>query len=219
MAHKTGFIVVSTSYRKAPENPYPAAVLDVSSTLKWIQSEQIRQFGGDPSKIYLLGSSAGGNLAAAVVALNYDVSQTPVKQRASIKGLVTIYPPLEHGVLRDSHFRYSQVNGLLSLKQMLWFWNLYLPEEEQNCRSYTACPLRTPQSILKHFPPTAIVLAKFDVLLDEGIEFGRRLKSYNVPVDVQVYNSTIHGFFARYSSGMEALQYVVGKLLEYNAIK
>ena len=143
-----------------------------------------------------------------------------MNQRASIKGLVTIYPPLEYGVFRDSHFRYSDVNGLLRLKQMLWYWKLYLPNPELDCRNnYTACPLRTPNSILRQFPPTTIILTKYDTLLDEGVElFSKRLKDANVHVDVKIYNSTIHGFFARYSSGMNALHYVSEKLLAYNAL-
>ncbi len=63
MAHlyseMTGYDVVSLDYRVAPENPYPAAILDAEEGFKWILEKGYE-------KIILVGDSAGGGLALSL---------------------------------------------------------------------------------------------------------------------------------------------------------
>ncbi len=65
LAAESGAVVVSTSYRLAPEHPFPAGLHDCEATLRWIQAEGSKH-GGDPSRLAIGGGSAGGNLAAVV---------------------------------------------------------------------------------------------------------------------------------------------------------
>lgn len=62
---KQGIITVVTSYRLAPECPYPAAVRDIESAVSWIY-RNIETLGGDPRRIFVGGHSAGGVLTAEV---------------------------------------------------------------------------------------------------------------------------------------------------------
>ena len=57
-AVKNGFIGVNIDYRLAPEFRWPAGAEDVAAAIRWV-SEQIGERGGDPSRIYLMGHSAG----------------------------------------------------------------------------------------------------------------------------------------------------------------
>jgi acetyl esterase/lipase len=57
-AVKNGFIGVNINYRLAPQSPWPAGAEDVASTVQWV-SKEIGERGGDPSRIYLMGHSAG----------------------------------------------------------------------------------------------------------------------------------------------------------------
>jgi acetyl esterase/lipase len=59
---------------------------------------------------------------------------------------------------------------------------------------------RTPDNILEQFPPTLLILAKNDVLLDEGVQFAKKLNSLNkpVPVETLIYNDSIHSFFFKF---------------------
>jgi acetyl esterase/lipase len=57
-AVKNGFIGVNIDYRLAPQFPWPAGAEDVASAVQWV-SKEIGERGGDPSRIYLMGHSAG----------------------------------------------------------------------------------------------------------------------------------------------------------------
>jgi len=61
-----GMVGVNVNYRLAPNNPWPAGAEDVGLATRWVQ-ENIAAKGGDPQRIYLLGHSAGGTLAASYV--------------------------------------------------------------------------------------------------------------------------------------------------------
>lgn len=192
----TDFIVVSVDYRLAPEDKFPAGVNDAWDALQWTK-HSIHKYGGDPTRIFVSGESAGGNIATSVVALNLDIDRTPLDTRLEIKGLIIFSPCLDHGVYLDSHFRYSDTFALLTLRQMTYFWSLYLPDQIRDAADYRACPMRTPAHILRQFPATTIMMAKYDILLDEGLKFAELLKSSNVPVKSVVYNDSYHGFFTR----------------------
>ena len=57
-AAKNGFVGVNVAYRLAPQSPWPAGAQDLASAVRWI-SDRIGERGGDPSRIYLMGHSAG----------------------------------------------------------------------------------------------------------------------------------------------------------------
>lgn len=60
-----GWLFVSINYRLSPDVQHPAHVEDVAKALAWIETN-IRDYGGDPSQLYLMGHSAGAHLAALV---------------------------------------------------------------------------------------------------------------------------------------------------------
>lgn len=62
-----GFLAVSLDYRRAPRHHFPAALDDARAALSWC-AEHIAEHHGDPSRIAVVGDSAGANLAAAVLA-------------------------------------------------------------------------------------------------------------------------------------------------------
>lgn len=76
---------------------------------------------------------------------------------------------------------------------MEWFWNQYAPCEKD--RHYiTASPLRASIDQLRGLPPAMILNGEADVLRDEGVAYGRRLRQAGVDVWAQQFQGMIHDF-------------------------
>ncbi len=60
-----GFVFVSTNYRLLPEVDMGTIIRDVVKSLRWVR-EHATEHGGDPRRIFVMGHSAGAQLAAIV---------------------------------------------------------------------------------------------------------------------------------------------------------
>ena len=61
---RQGCVGINVEYRLAPEASYPAGAVDVALALAWLR-ENAARFGGDPSRLLLMGHSAGGTHVAS----------------------------------------------------------------------------------------------------------------------------------------------------------
>lgn len=59
------YIYISINYRLSPDVQFPAHARDVARAFDWVK-KNISDYGGDPDRIYLIGHSAGGHLAALI---------------------------------------------------------------------------------------------------------------------------------------------------------
>lgn len=60
---REGFVTVIPDYRKFPEVRFPGFVEDGADALAWVR-ENIRDYGGDPEQVHVMGHSAGAHIAA-----------------------------------------------------------------------------------------------------------------------------------------------------------
>jgi triacylglycerol lipase len=67
-AARNGMIGVTMNYRLAPVHQWPAGTDDMALAIDWLRAN-IAQFGGDPERIYLSGTSAGAVHVGSYVAL------------------------------------------------------------------------------------------------------------------------------------------------------
>jgi acetyl esterase/lipase len=58
-----GFVFVATNYRLLPHVQMDVLFQDVAKALGWVH-KNVAQYGGDPSRIFVMGHSAGAQLAA-----------------------------------------------------------------------------------------------------------------------------------------------------------
>lgn len=63
MFTERGFVFVSTNYRLLPEVEMGVLTSDVAKALGWVH-KRIAEYGGDPRRIFVMGHSAGAQLAA-----------------------------------------------------------------------------------------------------------------------------------------------------------
>jgi acetyl esterase/lipase len=59
-----GWLCVSANYRLSPSAQFPDHLIDVKKAIAWLRSAG-PDYGADPTVLFVAGSSAGGNLAAA----------------------------------------------------------------------------------------------------------------------------------------------------------
>ena len=60
-----GFVFVSTGYRLLPQVDMETIVKDIAKSIHWLH-DHIAEYGGDPNRIFVMGHSAGAQLAALV---------------------------------------------------------------------------------------------------------------------------------------------------------
>jgi arylformamidase len=63
MFNERGFVFVSTNYRLLPDVDMGTLIRDVAQALGWVHTN-IAKYGGDPNRIFIMGHSAGAQLAA-----------------------------------------------------------------------------------------------------------------------------------------------------------
>ncbi|MBY0232414.1 MAG: alpha/beta hydrolase [Gemmataceae bacterium] len=86
MLARNGFVAVMANYRLSPEVRHPDHAKDVARAVAWVRAN-IARYGGDPSRLVLLGHSAGGHLAALVAS---DPCYLGEADRKAIKGVVSL---------------------------------------------------------------------------------------------------------------------------------
>lgn len=85
-----GFVVVVPDYRLVPEVRYPAFVEDGAAAVRWTAGHAA-EYGGDPTRIVLMGHSAGAYIAAMLAVDERWLGQG----RGVIKGLVGLAGPYD----------------------------------------------------------------------------------------------------------------------------
>ncbi|MSP51440.1 MAG: alpha/beta hydrolase [Alphaproteobacteria bacterium] len=85
--HAAGVTTVVLEYELCPKVTVADIVRQARAGIAWVY-RNIAQYGGDPHKIYLSGSSAGGHLVAMAVA--YDWEKTEKLPKTILKGAVAI---------------------------------------------------------------------------------------------------------------------------------
>jgi len=66
-AARHGMVGVNLEYRLAPKDPWPAAGEDMGAAVRFV-ADNIKTYGGDPGRIFLMGHSAGATHVSTYVA-------------------------------------------------------------------------------------------------------------------------------------------------------
>ncbi len=185
LAAQTGAVVVSVEYRKGPENKFPTAHNDAFQAYKWVLANA-SSLNIDPARVGVAGESAGGNLACNVSIMARDSGVTRPKHQ------VLVYPVANNDLNAPSMLKYRDAKPL-NRAMVEWFLFHYL-----NNMSESADPrIKLVAANLSSLPPTTIINAGIDPLLDDGAALQTALQSAGVTVTRTMYEGVTHEFFGQ----------------------
>jgi acetyl esterase len=174
--------VLSVDYRRAPEHRFPAALEDGLAAFRDV-AERARELGADPEQLSVGGDSAGGGLAAALAQATRDEDvPVPVRQ-------ILIYPWCDLSRKRRSIELFSE--GYFLTERELDRWSSYCVEPEQRTDPRIS-PLLADD--LSGLPAAHVLIAGFDPLRDEGLEYAEALRRAGTPVRLSFYPGLVHAF-------------------------
>jgi len=181
--------IFSIDYRLAPQNPFPAAVDDCWQAYNWIIDNAEETLGITPSKVILVGDSAGGNLCLAValraIKMGYRVPD----------GLMLAYPALN---LSSKIFTPSLLlaidDQIVPYSLLKFCINSYVPETENAETNPFISPIAASDELLSRLPPVRIMVGTKDPLHDECWRLLYKLRKLNKDAKMVVYREMPHGF-------------------------
>ncbi len=187
IAKALGIIVAATSYRLAPEHPFPAALDDCAASWSCNQAHAT-QLGIAPERIVVGGESAGGGLAAELAQRLHD---EPGPDPA---GQLLVYPMLDdrtaarEELTRDKHLVWNNASNRYG-------WASYLGCEPgaAGLPPYAAASRREDLSGL---PPAWLTVGDLDLFVVENKAYVERLVAAGVDAELQMIDGGFHGVFA-----------------------
>lgn len=185
VAVRNRVVVISPSYRLAPEDVFPAGLEDCWASVSWIV-DHADELGIDPERIAVMGDSAGGNLAAVVALMARDAGGP------ALRAQVLIYPGVEMYDRWPSEDRNADAPVLTS-RNMRAFGRIYLGDQ-YGTEDFRASPIRAASHA--GLPKALIVTAEHDPLLDNGSRYRDALADAGVPVRYVEHAGAIHGFLS-----------------------
>lgn len=178
IGQRAGIRTLAVGYRLAPENPYPAAVMDALEAWRFLRDQ-----GYSPRSIAVGGDSAGGNLALAMIIALRDRGE-PVPAAA---WLVSPWVDLRMtGRTLDSK---ADVDPLISRDYLMGLAEAYLAGHDP------ADPKVSPlYADLAGLPPVLVQVGSSETLLDDSVRLAGALGAAEVRTTLDVWPEMIHAW-------------------------
>jgi acetyl esterase/lipase len=195
-----GFTAIAAEYRLLGEAPWPAQILDVKATIRWVRAHA-QDLGVDPDKIVAEGFSAGGHLALlAAGTADRDVfgdEAGAAGVSCGLAGVVSFFAPVDLS-LRAMPKRAPPTVALLG-------------EHGGEEVAIAASPVTY---VADGFPPTFLLSGLADPFLppEQTLQMFQALTAVGAKVELHLYHDHTHEF-ARLPSMLSATQAEVALFL------
>lgn len=190
LARDLGVAVVSSSYRKAPEHPYPAGPDDAFAVAAWLVHHAAGEFGTD--RVIIGGESAGSYLAAAVALRLRDSLAAGFSRVVGLNLVFGVYDwgrtPSQRGM------RPHDGPDLLDPEGIDFVTECYLPGRTDEERR--APDISPAYADLHGLPPMFMSVGTTDHLVDDTLILAARAAAAGSDVELFVAPDMPHGFFA-----------------------
>ena len=171
----SGLPVLSVDYRLYPRGVLQDAVDDCVEAFTHLVEQ-----GADPAKIVLAGDSAGGHLAFAVTLALRDLGY-------STAGIVAFSPWLD--------FDHTTKTGYFNHERDVMIPARRLARVAELALGATVAPEHSPVNAdLTGLPPVLMMCAEDEVLRIDAELMRERLLTHGIPVQLQIWSSTLHAF-------------------------
>jgi acetyl esterase/lipase len=208
-----GYVVASVEYRLSHEAPFPAAIQDIKSSVRWLRAHST-EYGIDKSKAVVWGGSAGGQLAALAAmscgaqALEPPPPAAPPGSTPSgghpedhesdcVQGLIAWYGVFDFAAM--SAATAQQPGPANAVRQYL------------GCTSSACSPAEiaaaSPAHYVSHNSPPALLIHGRDdhtVPVQQSRDFAALLKSNGVPVEFVEISGVDHSFIGPTAAATKA---------------
>lgn len=153
--------LVAVHYARAPEAPFPAAILDCEAAARWVASSPA-QLGRSACGIITMGDSAGGN---ATVVVSQLLGANPAAVPVVLQ--VPVFPLVADANGSQSMAEFGE-GYLLTAETMAFFEAAYAADRSDP----RAFPILGDHS---NAPPTIVVTASLDPIRDSGRAYAKAL--------------------------------------------
>ncbi|HSO19354.1 MAG TPA: alpha/beta hydrolase [Desulfosarcina sp.] len=183
ISRAAGAAVLVVDYRLAPEHRFPAGLEDCVRAYQWM-----RQNGPDGARpaatAFLMGDSAGGNLALATL-LNVRDAGLPLPSAA-----IAVSPAIDFTCTSPSLVSRASVDPIINPKVLPALIPIYLGEHTDPAHPY-ASPLFGDYTGM---PPILLQVGDFEVLLDDSRRLAERAAGQGCDVTLQIWDGMPHVF-------------------------
>ncbi len=153
--------LVAVHYARAPEAPFPAAILDCEAATRWVASSPA-ELGRTASGIITIGDSAGGN---ATVVVGQLLGANPAAVPVVLQ--VPVFPLVEDANGSASMAAFGE--GFLLTADTMGFFDASYGADRSDPRGF---PILGDHS---NAPPTIVVTASLDPIRDSGRAYAKAL--------------------------------------------
>ena len=168
--------VAVIDYRLAPEHPFPAALEDAAAAYRALLEQ-----GAPPSRLALVGDSAGGNLVFALL-LKLKEEGAPMPAAA-----VAMSPFVDLTGGGESLRTNAALDPLLHVAGLPAVLDAYAPQRDLKN------PLLSPLfGDLKGLPPCLIQCGSDEILCDDAVRMQRALQRAGVDAELEVWSEMPH---------------------------
>ena len=175
MLASDGYVTASLDYSLAPAARYPTPVLQANAALALLRSHS-GEYGGDPSRVFVGGDSAGAQIASELAAAQSNphlaaaLDMVPAATGSELSGVILFCG------LYD--MRTVGVSGFPALRTFLWAYT--------GRREWVDFPrideLSTTRQATSGYPPTFLTVGDRDPFAAQAEELAAQLRGVNVPV-------------------------------------
>ena len=181
LADATGLVSVSTSYRLAPEHPYPAGPDDCEAAALWLHRNAVDALGQE--LVAIGGESAGGHLTAVTcVRLRDRHGLTPFRAALLTYGAFDLRGTPSMRAFGDRPM-------ILNTSSVDWFVELFA--DGRDLENPDISPI---WADLRDLPAALFTVGTLDPLLDDSLFMTARWKAAGNSARLDVWPGGLHAF-------------------------